>query len=286
MPQAVAERLFERCGIEYMEGYGMTETISQTHMNPPGHLRKQCLGIPTFDTESLVIDPESLRPLGPNERGEIVSRGPQLLTGYWNNPEATQAAFIDIDGRRFLRTGDLGYYDEDGYLLHRRSAEAHDQRGGIQGVAGGSRDVALHASRHSGSGDRIDAGCAARRNGQSVRRAEAAVAGTGERRADHRVGQRSPGRLQSAAHRGARRRAAAQRHGKDSVAHAAGAGMDVMRRRVYGTPPWRVCKRGRAVFRAQHQRDAGSNHDGGDTERDGEGLAGESRTQRDGNQAG
>jgi len=116
MPQAVAQRLFERCGIEYMEGYGMTETISQTHMNPPGHLRKQCLGIPTFDTESLVIDPDSLRPLGPNERGEIVSRGPQLLTGYWNNPAATEAAFVEIDGRRFLRTGDLGYYDDDGYF--------------------------------------------------------------------------------------------------------------------------------------------------------------------------
>jgi fatty-acyl-CoA synthase len=116
MPQAVAQRLFERCGIEYMEGYGMTETISQTHMNPPGHLRKQCLGIPTFDTEALVIDPESRRPLGPSERGEIVVRGPQLFTGYWNNPEATQAAFIEIEGRRFLRTGDLGYCDEDGYF--------------------------------------------------------------------------------------------------------------------------------------------------------------------------
>jgi len=116
MPEAVATRLFERCGIEYMEGYGMTETISQTHMNPPGHLRKQCLGIPTFDTESLVIDPDTLRPLGPNERGEIVSRGPQILVGYWNNPEATRAAFADIGGHRFLRTGDLGYYDEDGYF--------------------------------------------------------------------------------------------------------------------------------------------------------------------------
>jgi fatty-acyl-CoA synthase len=116
MPEAVATRLVERCGIEYMEGYGMTETISQTHMNPPGHLRKQCLGIPTFDTESLVIDPDTLRPLGPNERGEIVSRGPQILVGYWNNPEATQAAFAEIGGQQYLRTGDLGYYDDDGYF--------------------------------------------------------------------------------------------------------------------------------------------------------------------------
>ena len=116
MPEAVAQRLFELCGIHYMEAYGMTETISQTHMNPPGHLRKQCLGIPTFGTESLVIDPDTLQPLGPNQQGEIVSRGPQVFRGYWNNPTATRAAFIEIDERRFLRTGDLGYYDEDGYF--------------------------------------------------------------------------------------------------------------------------------------------------------------------------
>ena len=116
MPEAVAQKLFELCGIEYMEGYGMTETISQTHMNPPGNLRKQCLGIPTFDTESLVIDPETHEPLGPDQPGEIVSHGPQVFEGYWNNPEATAAAIIEIDGKRFLRTGDLGYYDADGYF--------------------------------------------------------------------------------------------------------------------------------------------------------------------------
>jgi fatty-acyl-CoA synthase len=116
MPEAVAQRLFELCGIHYMEAYGMTETISQTHMNPPGQLRKQCLGIPTFGTEALVIDPDTLQPLLANQQGEIVARGPQVFKGYWNNSAATQAAFIEIDGRRFLRTGDLGYYDPDGYF--------------------------------------------------------------------------------------------------------------------------------------------------------------------------
>ena len=73
------------CGIEYMEAYGMTETISQTHMNPVGNLRRQCLGIPTFDTESIVVNPETLEPLPAGETGEIVSRGPQVFKGYWNN---------------------------------------------------------------------------------------------------------------------------------------------------------------------------------------------------------
>jgi fatty-acyl-CoA synthase len=116
MPEAVAQKLYERCGIRYMEGYGMTETISQTHMNPHHDLRKQCLGIPTFDTLSTVIDPQTLKELGPNETGEIVSSGPQLMQGYWQRDEANKESFLEIDGRRFFRTGDLGRYDEDGFF--------------------------------------------------------------------------------------------------------------------------------------------------------------------------
>jgi fatty-acyl-CoA synthase len=116
MPEAVAKELQARCGIEYMEAYGMTETISQTHMNPPNRLRKQCLGIPTFDTESHVVDPDTLAILGPGEVGEIISAGPQLMQGYWNNPDATRQVFVEIGGRRFLRTGDLGRRDEEGFF--------------------------------------------------------------------------------------------------------------------------------------------------------------------------
>jgi len=115
MPEPVAQKLYDLCGIEYMEAYGMTETISQTHMNPAHKPRKQCLGFPTFDTESLVIDPETLVVLGPNEQGEIVVHGPQVMQGYWQRPEANETVFIDIGGKKFMRTGDLGRYDEDGY---------------------------------------------------------------------------------------------------------------------------------------------------------------------------
>jgi fatty-acyl-CoA synthase len=94
----------------------MTETISQTHINPPQHPKKQCLGIPTFDTESLVIDPDTLAPLAPGEQGEIVVRGPQLLTGYWKKPEETRAAWVRIEGKPFFRTGDLGATDDEGYF--------------------------------------------------------------------------------------------------------------------------------------------------------------------------
>ena len=116
MPQSVAEDLFAKCGVKYMEGYGMTETISQTHMNPPIDLRKQCLGIPTFGTEAIIIDPDNLTPLGSNKMGEILVHGPQIMQGYWGNPKANSEVFVSIESKKFLRTGDLGYADEDGFF--------------------------------------------------------------------------------------------------------------------------------------------------------------------------
>jgi fatty-acyl-CoA synthase len=102
--------------VRYIEGYGMTETISQTHINPPQNPKQQCLGIPTFDTESLVVDPDTLRVLGPGEQGEIVVRGPQLLKGYWGKEKAFRESWAEVEGKPFFRTGDLGRSDEDGYF--------------------------------------------------------------------------------------------------------------------------------------------------------------------------
>ena len=117
MPEAVAQRLQDLTGLSYIEGYGLSETMAPTHINPPQRAKKQCLGIPICDTDSRVIDPDTLAELGPRETGEIVSRGPQVFAGYWKNPAATEATFIQLDGKRFFRTGDLGYYDEDGYFF-------------------------------------------------------------------------------------------------------------------------------------------------------------------------
>jgi len=117
MPEAIAKKLQDVCGLTYVEGYGLTETIAPTHMNPPARPKAQCLGIPIFDTDVRVIDPETLVELGPNEVGEIVCRGPQVFQGYWQNPQATEEAFIDIDGKRFFRTGDLGRVDDEGYYF-------------------------------------------------------------------------------------------------------------------------------------------------------------------------
>jgi len=118
MPEAIAQKLFELCGVRYIEGYGLTETISQTHINPPQNPKKQCLGIPAFDTEALIVDPETFQILPVETQGEIVVRGPQLLTGYWKNERAYAESWCEVAGRegRFFRTGDLGRVDEDGYF--------------------------------------------------------------------------------------------------------------------------------------------------------------------------
>ena len=116
MPEAIAQKLFELCGVRYIEGYGMTETISQTHINPPQNPKQQCLGIPAFDTEALIVDPVTFEALGPETQGEIVVRGPQLLTGYWKNEKAYRESWCEVDGKRYFRTGDLGRTDGDGYF--------------------------------------------------------------------------------------------------------------------------------------------------------------------------
>jgi fatty-acyl-CoA synthase len=117
MPQAVAQRLLEQFGLRYVEGYGLTETAAPSHSNPPDDPKQQCLGIPFISCDARVVDPETLRELAPGEQGEIIIHGPMVFAGYWKRPEATAAAFIEFDGKRFFRSGDLGHVDADGYFF-------------------------------------------------------------------------------------------------------------------------------------------------------------------------
>ena len=119
MPEAVAGMLKDKFDIGYSEGYGLTETASFLHGNPMHRLKKQCLGIPSFGVDSRIVDPETLQELPQGEVGELVTHAPQVMLGYWNNPVANADIFMEIDGKRFLRTGDLSYIDEDGYFFMR-----------------------------------------------------------------------------------------------------------------------------------------------------------------------
>ena len=117
MPAAVCARLKALTGLDYVEGYGMSEAMAATHINPVHRPKPQCLGMPVFDVDARIVDPQSLAELPPGESGEILVHGPQLMQGYWRQPEATAEAFVTLDGKRFLRTGDMARVDEDGYFF-------------------------------------------------------------------------------------------------------------------------------------------------------------------------
>src|SRR5829696_289496 len=106
----------DRLGITVRQGYGMTETSPVTHSSPapPLDIKFGSVGVAAPNTECKIIDLETGVPLGPGDRGEICVRGPQVMIGYLNNPEAT-AQTIDSDG--WLHTGDIGYADEDGHFF-------------------------------------------------------------------------------------------------------------------------------------------------------------------------
>jgi long-chain acyl-CoA synthetase len=101
-----------------VEGYGLTETSPVALGNPmttdrrPGHL-----GVPFPSTTMRVVDPEDpTREVPPGERGELLVSGPQVFDGYWQHPDDTAAVLVEIDGRTWLRTGDVVVVEEGGFV--------------------------------------------------------------------------------------------------------------------------------------------------------------------------
>lgn len=106
----------DRLGVVVRQGYGLTETSPVTHSSPapPRELKFGSVGVPAPNTEVKIVDLETGQALPPGERGEVCVRGPQVMKGYLNRPDAT-AATIDADG--WLHTGDIGYADEDSHFF-------------------------------------------------------------------------------------------------------------------------------------------------------------------------
>ncbi len=102
-------------GAAASNGYGLTETSGVSTVNvAEDYLAKpQSAGVPAPVTQVKIMHPDELHELPAGEIGEIWIRGPQVFQGYWNNPEATAAALVD----GWLRSGDLGYLDEEGSLF-------------------------------------------------------------------------------------------------------------------------------------------------------------------------
>ena len=98
------------------EGYGLTETASVVIVNTQSNYKIGSLGKPTPNVSVKILD-EDNNVAKIKEIGEICVAGNTLMNGYFNNPKATEEAFIYINGEKYLRTGDLGYIDKDGFVF-------------------------------------------------------------------------------------------------------------------------------------------------------------------------
>lgn len=107
-----ANRWAEITGCGISEGYGLTETSPTVSANPGNGVQIGTIGVPVPSTEIQIRDDEG-NPLGLDEAGELCVRGPQVMAGYWQRPEAT-AEVIDVDG--WLATGDIALVQRDGYM--------------------------------------------------------------------------------------------------------------------------------------------------------------------------
>ena len=111
----LTQACLERLGCEVKQGYGMTETSPATHCTAHGlEIKHGSVGVCLPNTECKLVDVDTGEAVGPNQRGELWVRGPQIMKGYHNRPEAT-AQTVDEDG--WLHTGDVGYVDADGHFF-------------------------------------------------------------------------------------------------------------------------------------------------------------------------
>ena len=108
------EDFFEIIGVEVLGGYGLTETSPITHVRRPWRNLRGADGQPLMYTETKIVDLDSRRSVATGEKGIVLLRGPQIMKGYFNNPEATRKA---IDSEGWFDSGDLGYVTEWGDLV-------------------------------------------------------------------------------------------------------------------------------------------------------------------------
>jgi long-chain acyl-CoA synthetase len=112
LPAEVKRRFEELTGGHLYEGYGLSEASPCTHAQPYTGFTKPGIGLPIADTEARIVDSATGKALPVGEAGELIIRGPQLMTGYWRRPEDT--ADVIRDG--WLYTGDVARMDEDGFF--------------------------------------------------------------------------------------------------------------------------------------------------------------------------
>jgi len=135
LPPEVCKQFEEKTGSIIFEGYGLTKTAPTLTVNPTFRKTRKLgsIGFPLIDTDIKIVDfenPTNEMPLG--ENGEITACGPQVMKGYWKRPAANNEVFVQLDGKRYFLTGDIGNIDENGYITITDRKKGHDHSWGIQ----------------------------------------------------------------------------------------------------------------------------------------------------------
>jgi long-chain acyl-CoA synthetase len=114
--KSTIEEWERRTHSKILEGYGMTETTAVSHTTPFDRPKIGSFGVPLPSVNAAIIDVESDRFMPQNEVGELILNGPNIMQGYWKRPESNAETFLEIDGKKWMRTGDLVRMDEEGYF--------------------------------------------------------------------------------------------------------------------------------------------------------------------------
>jgi long-chain acyl-CoA synthetase len=114
--ESTIEAWERRTGSKIFEGYGMTETTAVSHGSPVHRPKKGSFGVPIPGMRAGILDHDGTDWVPVGEVGELILNGPNIMQGYWKRPEGTAETFIEIEGEKWLRTGDLVSMDEEGYF--------------------------------------------------------------------------------------------------------------------------------------------------------------------------
>jgi long-chain acyl-CoA synthetase len=105
-----------RTRTKILEGYGLTETTSVSHVTPYGRPKTGSFGVPIPNMDAAIIDPDGTKFVPVGEDGELIVSGPNIMQGYWKRPKETKESIIELEGKTWLRTGDLVRMDNEGYF--------------------------------------------------------------------------------------------------------------------------------------------------------------------------
>ncbi len=115
--ESTVEGWEQRTHSKILQGYGMTETAAVSHTTPKDKIKQGSFGLPIPNVDAAIIDVDSTEFMPVGEVGELILSGPNIMSGYWQRPDDNKETMIQLEGRTWLRTGDLVSMDEDGYFF-------------------------------------------------------------------------------------------------------------------------------------------------------------------------